>query len=75
MASEIADESNPKAPRIELKGKVFDRVRYKADDPKYLCGDCEAADGEIHDLGCDLEDCPRCGGQLISCGCFPFSEE
>src|SRR5947209_8780073 len=33
------------------------------------CGDCHALEGEYHELGCDLERCPFCGGQLISCDC------
>jgi len=33
------------------------------------CGDCHALEGENHELGCDLEQCPFCGGQLISCDC------
>ena len=33
------------------------------------CHDCNCKEGEIHSLGCDMESCPFCGGQLISCGC------
>jgi hypothetical protein len=33
------------------------------------CGDCGAPRGGFHHRGCDLERCPRCSGQLISCGC------
>ncbi len=33
------------------------------------CGDCGTEPGGHHHLGCDLEPCPRCRGQLISCGC------
>ena len=36
------------------------------------CHDCgiENKRGNVHHLGCDIERCPVCGGQLISCGCF-----
>ena len=33
------------------------------------CHDCGASEGEIHSFGCDMEDCPFCRGQLITCGC------
>ena len=75
MSAEIyADEEHPKAPKIKLQGKVYDRVPYKAENPEYLCIDCEAADGELHDLGCDTEECPKCGEQLIACGCLPIPD-
>lgn len=37
------------------------------------CGDCGVEPGGYHHLGCDLARCPRCGRQLIGCGC-PFDE-
>ena len=33
-----------------------------------VCQDCDAKVGELHMLGCDMERCPTCGKQLISCG-------
>lgn len=33
------------------------------------CGDCGVAPGALHHPGCDMEQCPRCSGQSISCNC------
>jgi hypothetical protein len=33
------------------------------------CGDCGTPRTGFHHRGCDCEECPRCHGQLISCGC------
>ena len=35
-----------------------------------ICHDCGAKEGEYHLPGCDMERCPFCGGQLISCDCY-----
>lgn len=37
-----------------------------ADHP---CHDCAVIKGQYHVPSCDMEECPNCGGQLISCGC------
>jgi hypothetical protein len=34
-----------------------------------LCPICNAAHGECHTLGCPVEICPWCGGQLTRCEC------
>jgi hypothetical protein len=33
------------------------------------CHDCQAMPGEFHQPGCDVESCPFCGHQIISCDC------
>ena len=52
---------------IELAGKVMDPVPHSGDG---VCHDCNAPVGGYHHPGCDMERCPHCGGQLISCGCL-----
>lgn len=39
-------------------------------DPTEACDDCDAKDGELHDLFCTRERCPFCRNQLISCDCI-----
>jgi hypothetical protein len=33
------------------------------------CPECRVRPGQVHRAGCDIEQCPYCGGQLISCDC------
>jgi hypothetical protein len=36
---------------------------------RYRCHDCGVLEGEYHEPGCDMEPCPFCLQQLISCDC------
>ena len=38
------------------------------------CGDCRVAHGGVHHHGCDVEECPNCGCQMVTCGCW-FDED
>jgi hypothetical protein len=56
------------------QGRDVPRVRY-GDEKSDLradttpCHDCRVLKGEFHVPSCDVEECPVCGGQLISCDC------
>ena len=34
-----------------------------------ICHDCDCKEGELHEHECDMERCPFCGRQLITCLC------
>jgi hypothetical protein len=59
---------------VSIGGVSLPRIRYGDEGrgwqvPRGPCGDCAAIKGEFHVPGCDLERCPSCRGQAISCGC------
>ena len=39
------------------------------DSDENICPACHVATGELHELGCPVEICPWCGGQLVHCSC------
>lgn len=61
---------------VEIPGAESDKtlpsVPYEPEygGPTQRCHDCGVARGGYHHPGCDMERCPRCGGQLIVCGCL-----
>ena len=63
----------PAPKKFNINGEEYPRVPYGhgPDDLDHpTCDDCGARRGSLHQLGCDLEPCPRCSGQAISCDCF-----
>jgi hypothetical protein len=54
-----------KNPRDIAKGAVMKIDKTQ----RWDCHDCGCKEGELHQYGCDMEECPFCGGQLLSCDC------
>ncbi len=56
---------------LHLHGVPVARQRYGTEwsgRSPALCGDCGTPLGGFHHPGCDVERCPRCGRQAITCG-------
>lgn len=71
-------ESFQKITKVLSNGKIYDRIRYGSplewDESdlsyaEYNCHDCGVIKGQFHTENCDMERCPICLGQYISCGC------
>ena len=59
---------------VELVGQRYLRIPYRPRWPTgastMRCHDCGVRPGGYHHLGCDMERCPRCSGQLFCCDCW-----
>ena len=72
MSREI--ETAQLQPTVLIGGVERQRIRYgeEADDwgaDRQPCHDCGVIKDQLHVLGCDVERCQVCGGQLAFCEC------
>jgi hypothetical protein len=62
-----------------IDGHQYPRIRFGRERPPMsdaaTCHDCAVLVGEFHVPGCDVERCPLCHGQAISCGCADEEDE
>lgn len=82
-SNDMRDAETCTASELHRDGTALAVFRY-GDDPGWRtrrgrCPDCGVKVGGFHHLGCDVQACPRCRRQLISCGCdwdeFPAEED
>lgn len=65
--------------KVDFGTSVMDPIKYgdetRAKFENERCHDCKVTKGGIHHPGCDVEECPKCHKQLISCGCLDEKDE
>jgi hypothetical protein len=64
---------------IMVNGVLMKRIPYGNEGGGWTserpCHDCAVVEGQYHVPSCDVERCPSCGDQLISCDCVFEGDE
>lgn len=61
-------------------GKKLNAIKFGDEEDDWAgdskrCYDCGTTKGHYHHDGCDVQRCPRCSGQVISCDCQMVGDE
>jgi hypothetical protein len=73
-------EQAQQEPTYRIGGRDLPRVRYGQERidwgaERQPCHDCRVQAGQLHVPSCDVEECPNCGEQAITCDCGEEDDE
>jgi len=75
MNTKITDTERKELDTLLIQRADIEQKIAAITDKHPYCFECGAFEGELHELGCDNERCPYCGGQLVACLCQRWDEE